>query len=67
MGSVFKRVAKVIKKVRKPITKITKGIAKGIDKVLMATDAGDGTADHGGIATVEPLLLCGGLVHVGCL
>lgn len=40
MGSVFKRVAKVIKKVRKPITKITKGIAKGIAKVAKSVMRG---------------------------
>ena len=33
MGSVFKRVKKVVKKVTKPISKVTKGIAKGIAKV----------------------------------
>ena len=33
MGSVFKRVRKVVKKVTKPISKVTKGIAKGIAKV----------------------------------
>ena len=40
MGSVFKRVAKVIKKVRKPISKITKGIAKGIAKVAKSVMRG---------------------------
>ena len=40
MGSVFKRVVKVIKKVRKPITKITKGIAKGIVKVAKSVMRG---------------------------
>ena len=33
MGSIFKRVRKVVKKVTKPISKVTKGIAKGIAKV----------------------------------
>lgn len=40
MGSVFKRVARVIKKVRKPITKVTKGIAKGIAKVAKSVMRG---------------------------
>jgi hypothetical protein len=40
MGSVFKRVARVIKKVRKPISKVTKGIAKGIAKVAKSVMRG---------------------------
>jgi len=33
MGSIFKKVKRVVKKVTKPISKVTKGIAKGIAKV----------------------------------
>ena len=40
MGSVFKRVAKVVKKVTKPISKVTKGIAKGIAKVAKSVMKG---------------------------
>ena len=40
MGSVFKRVRKVVKKVTKPISKVTKGIAKGIAKVAKSVMRG---------------------------
>jgi len=40
MGSVFKRVAKVVRKVTKPISKVTKGIAKGIKKVAKSVMRG---------------------------
>ena len=40
MGSVFKRVKRVVKKVTKPISKVTKGIAKGIAKVAKSVMKG---------------------------